>query len=149
MTCCTSLIATRALPMSTFKGILAEFPQIRIDYFRQHPDHKPPLACFLSHVHSDHLAGLESLRAPFVYCSAATREVSQLCPCTICNIDRRPIDAPTQASLGGGHAVAFTCQLQLYSAIAGQPISSVQLLNWNHGLVHPRIVGSAKSDDIE
>jgi hypothetical protein len=26
-------------------------------------------------VHSDHLAGLESLRAPFVYCSAATREI--------------------------------------------------------------------------
>lgn len=61
--------------MSTFKGIVAEFPQIRIDYFRQQPEHKAPLACFLSHVHSDHLAGLESLRAPFVYCSAATREI--------------------------------------------------------------------------
>jgi phosphoribosyl 1,2-cyclic phosphodiesterase len=77
--------------MSTFKGIVAgkaspcggghmltcaEFPQIRIDYFRHQPDHKAPLACFLSHVHSDHLSGLESMRAPFVYCSAATREVS-------------------------------------------------------------------------
>ncbi|KAJ4366421.1 hypothetical protein N0V83_008057 [Neocucurbitaria cava] len=61
--------------MSTFKGIIAEFPQIRIDYFRQQPGHKAPLACFLSHVHSDHLAGLEALRAPFVYCSAATREI--------------------------------------------------------------------------
>ena len=61
--------------MSTFKGIVAEFPQIRIDYFRHQPGHKAPLACFLSHVHSDHLAGLESLRAPFVYCSSATREV--------------------------------------------------------------------------
>ncbi|KAF2789205.1 hypothetical protein K505DRAFT_410456 [Melanomma pulvis-pyrius CBS 109.77] len=61
--------------MSTFNGIVAEFPQIRIDYFRPHPDRRPPLACFLSHVHSDHLAGLESLRAPFVYCSAATREI--------------------------------------------------------------------------
>ncbi|KAL1794999.1 hypothetical protein ACET3X_006815 [Alternaria dauci] len=61
--------------MSTFKGIIAEFPQIRIDYFRQQPEHKAPLACFLSHVHSDHLVGLESLRAPFVYCSAATREI--------------------------------------------------------------------------
>ncbi|KAL6711108.1 hypothetical protein ACN47E_006983 [Coniothyrium glycines] len=61
--------------MSTFKGIIAEFPQIRIDYFRQQSEHKPPLACFLSHVHSDHLTGLESLRAPFVYCSAATREI--------------------------------------------------------------------------
>jgi hypothetical protein len=61
--------------MSTFRGIVAEFPQIRIDYFRQQPEHKAPLACFLSHVHSDHLTGLESMRAPFVYCSAATKEV--------------------------------------------------------------------------
>ncbi|ORY12413.1 beta-lactamase-like protein [Clohesyomyces aquaticus] len=61
--------------MSTFKGIVEEFPQIRIDYFRHQPDYKPPLACFLSHVHSDHLLGLESFRAPFVYCSAATREI--------------------------------------------------------------------------
>ncbi|KAH7086245.1 beta-lactamase-like protein [Paraphoma chrysanthemicola] len=61
--------------MSTFKGIIAEFPQIRVDYFRQQQDHKPPLACFLSHVHSDHLTGLESIRAPFVYCSAATKEI--------------------------------------------------------------------------
>ncbi|KJZ76945.1 hypothetical protein HIM_03822 [Hirsutella minnesotensis 3608] len=61
--------------MSTFNGIVAEFPDIRIDFFRKHPDAPPPLACFLSHVHSDHLAGLESLRSPFVYCSAATREI--------------------------------------------------------------------------
>ncbi|CAO2658095.1 Nn.00g073550.m01.CDS01 [Neocucurbitaria sp. VM-36] len=61
--------------MSTFRGIVAEFPQIRIDYFRQQAGHKAPLAYFLSHVHSDHLAGLESCRAPFVYCSAATREI--------------------------------------------------------------------------
>ncbi|KAF2627553.1 hypothetical protein BU25DRAFT_392709 [Macroventuria anomochaeta] len=61
--------------MSTFKGIVAEFPQIRLDYFRQQSEHKAPLACFLSHVHSDHLSGLETLRAPFVYCSAATREI--------------------------------------------------------------------------
>ncbi|KAH7138671.1 beta-lactamase-like protein [Dendryphion nanum] len=61
--------------MSTFKGVVTEFPQIRIDYFRHQPGQKPPLACFLSHVHSDHLTGLESLRAPFVYCSAATREI--------------------------------------------------------------------------
>ncbi|EDN07067.1 predicted protein [Histoplasma mississippiense (nom. inval.)] len=44
--------------MSTFDGIV-----------------EAPLACFLSHVHSDHLQGLESLRAPFIYCSAATREI--------------------------------------------------------------------------
>jgi DNA cross-link repair 1C protein len=31
------------------------------------------LACFLSHVHSDHLAGLETLKSPFIYCSAATK----------------------------------------------------------------------------
>ncbi|KAK3692298.1 beta-lactamase-like protein [Podospora appendiculata] len=61
--------------MSTFNGIVAEFPSIRVDFFRSHPDLSPPLACFLSHVHSDHLAGLESLRSPFVYCSAATKEI--------------------------------------------------------------------------
>ncbi|KAH6955882.1 beta-lactamase-like protein [Ilyonectria sp. MPI-CAGE-AT-0026] len=61
--------------MSTFNGIVSEFPDIRIDFFRQRDDAQPPLACFLSHVHSDHLAGLETLRSPFVYCSAATREI--------------------------------------------------------------------------
>ncbi|KAK3381510.1 beta-lactamase-like protein [Podospora didyma] len=61
--------------MSTFNGLMAEFPDIRVDFFRRHLDLPPPLACFLSHVHSDHLAGLESLRSPFVYCSAATREI--------------------------------------------------------------------------
>ncbi|KAH6880460.1 hypothetical protein B0T10DRAFT_144375 [Thelonectria olida] len=61
--------------MSTFNGIVSEFPDIRIDFFRNHPDAQPPLACFLSHVHSDHLAGLESFRSPFVYCSAATKEI--------------------------------------------------------------------------
>ncbi|POR36254.1 Protein artemis [Tolypocladium paradoxum] len=61
--------------MSTFNGLVAEFPDIRIDFFRKHANAPPPLACFLSHVHSDHLAGLDSLRSPFVYCSAATREI--------------------------------------------------------------------------
>ncbi|KAL5119686.1 hypothetical protein ACEQ8H_002292 [Pleosporales sp. CAS-2024a] len=61
--------------MSTFRGVVAEFPLIRIDYFRQQPGFPAPLACFLSHVHSDHLVGLESMRAPFVYCSAATKEI--------------------------------------------------------------------------
>ncbi|KAK1527782.1 artemis protein [Colletotrichum paranaense] len=61
--------------MSTFNGLVAEFPDIRVDFFRKHPDRRPPLACFLSHIHSDHLAGLDSLRSPFVYCSAATREM--------------------------------------------------------------------------
>ncbi|KAI1099440.1 Metallo-hydrolase/oxidoreductase [Jackrogersella minutella] len=60
--------------MSTFNGIIHEFPDIRIDFFRGFK-HRPPLACFLSHVHSDHLAGLDKLRSPFVYCSGATREI--------------------------------------------------------------------------
>lgn len=59
--------------MSTFNGIVAEFPQIRIDNFLLHG--QPPLACFLSHVHSDHLRGLESYKSPFIYCSAVTREI--------------------------------------------------------------------------
>src|SRR5947209_15126202 len=61
--------------MSTFNGIVNEFPRIRIDFFRTHPSQPPPLACFLSHIHSDHLQGLESLKSPFVYCSAATRRL--------------------------------------------------------------------------
>ncbi|KAI1656453.1 Metallo-hydrolase/oxidoreductase [Daldinia decipiens] len=60
--------------MSTFDGIIHEFPNIRVDFFRKF-NLRPPLACFLSHVHSDHLAGLDTLRSPFVYCSAATREI--------------------------------------------------------------------------
>ncbi|KAJ5746615.1 DNA repair metallo-beta-lactamase [Penicillium odoratum] len=61
--------------MSTFDGIVPEFPEIQIDYFRKSPVRSAPLACFLSHVHSDHLQGLESFRAPFIYCSPATREL--------------------------------------------------------------------------
>lgn len=61
--------------MSTFNGIIREFPDIRIDFFRRHRDVKPPSACFLSHIHSDHLQGLESPVLPFVYCSAATKRL--------------------------------------------------------------------------
>jgi DNA cross-link repair 1C protein len=63
--------------MSTFDGIVKEFPDIRIDFFRQSEDNvsRPPLAYFLSHVHSDHLAGLETCKSPFIYCSPATREI--------------------------------------------------------------------------
>ncbi|KAI5781810.1 beta-lactamase-like protein, partial [Geopyxis carbonaria] len=64
--------------MSTFKGVVTEFPDIRIDYFRPSTDPraKPPLACFLSHVHSDHIQGLDGpYNSPFVYCSAATKEL--------------------------------------------------------------------------
>ena len=38
-------------------------------------EYKTVKACFLSHIHSDHLVGLEALRCKFVYCSAATREL--------------------------------------------------------------------------
>ncbi|EXJ95735.1 hypothetical protein A1O1_00859 [Capronia coronata CBS 617.96] len=61
--------------MSTFNGLVREFPNIRIDYFRTHSDKPPPAALFLSHVHSDHLLGLESVKMPFVYCSATTRRI--------------------------------------------------------------------------
>ncbi|EHY58617.1 hypothetical protein HRR83_007337 [Exophiala dermatitidis] len=61
--------------MSTFNGLVKEFPNIRVDYFRTHPGKPPPAAYFLSHVHSDHLLGLESVKMPFVYCSATTRRI--------------------------------------------------------------------------
>lgn len=63
--------------MSTFDGQVAEFPDIRVDYFRASPSStsRPPLAYFLSHVHSDHLAGLETCKSPFIYCSPATRDI--------------------------------------------------------------------------
>jgi hypothetical protein len=44
--------------MSTFKGVIEEFPEIRVDFFRTYG--RRPLSCFLSHIHSDHLAGLEN-----------------------------------------------------------------------------------------
>lgn len=61
--------------MSTFDGKVAEFSDIRIDYFRADPHSRPPLAYFLSHVHSDHLVGLESCKSPFIYCTPATRDI--------------------------------------------------------------------------
>lgn len=61
--------------MSTFNGLVREFPNIRIDYFRSHPGKPPPAAYFLSHVHSDQLLGLESVKMPFVYCSATTKRI--------------------------------------------------------------------------
>lgn len=62
--------------MSTFDGKVKEFPDIRIDHFRlSNGSTRPPLAYFLSHVHSDHLQGLESCKSPFIYCSPATREI--------------------------------------------------------------------------
>ncbi|KAJ5245985.1 hypothetical protein N7468_000968 [Penicillium chermesinum] len=62
--------------MSTFDGYITGLAHPHsVDYFRKNPERPAPLACFLSHVHSDHLQGLESLRAPFIYCSPATREL--------------------------------------------------------------------------
>jgi len=61
--------------MSTFDGIVPEFPHLRIDNFTRSPTSPPPLACLLSHIHSDHLRGLDSLKSPFVYCSPSTREL--------------------------------------------------------------------------
>lgn len=61
--------------MSTFNGVIPEFPDICIDRFRPSPVRPPPLAGFLSHVHADHTDGLESWLSPFVYCSPATKEI--------------------------------------------------------------------------
>ena len=57
--------------MSTFDGRVVEFPDIRIDYFRG----DPASAYLLSHVHTDHLVGLERKPANFVYCTPATRDI--------------------------------------------------------------------------
>ncbi|KAK5737788.1 hypothetical protein LTR17_006436 [Elasticomyces elasticus] len=62
--------------MSTFDGVVKEFPDIRIDYFRPSTKStRAPLAYFLSHIHTDHTVGLESCKSPFIYCSPATREI--------------------------------------------------------------------------
>ncbi|VUC25537.1 unnamed protein product [Clonostachys rosea] len=118
--------------MSTFNGLVAEFPDIRtsaVDHFRSHSHLRPPLACFLSHVHSDHLAGLETLRSPFVYCSAATRAILlrlERYPCRINYaqglLETRqqtykhlhrvlkplPLDTPTSIELRPGHQIQVT-----------------------------------------
>ncbi|KAK4187205.1 protein artemis [Podospora australis] len=115
--------------MSTFNGIVHEFPDIRVDFFRSHQDRRPPLACFLSHIHSDHLAGLESLRSPFIYCSAATREILlrlERFPCRInyakgileARVQRYrhlknllkplPLETPTVLELGPGNFLQVT-----------------------------------------
>ncbi|EHK26812.1 uncharacterized protein TRIVIDRAFT_211265 [Trichoderma virens Gv29-8] len=119
--------------MSTFNGLVSEFPDIRIDFFRQHVDALPPLACFLSHVHSDHLSGLETLRSPFVYCSAATREILlrlERYPCRI-NYARGILEARQQTYrhlskvIGHGKAILYTgdvrCEPWFVNAITRSP----------------------------
>jgi hypothetical protein len=48
-----------------------------VDYFKTNPTLNKPVASFLSHVHSDHLVGLEdpAYSGPIVYCSHATRNL--------------------------------------------------------------------------
>ena len=65
--------STSATTMSTFSGSLKEFPRLRIDNF--HASDPPPLATLLSHVHTDHLRGLESFKSTFIFCSPATRDL--------------------------------------------------------------------------
>lgn len=62
--------------MSTFDGYVKEFPNLAIDYFRpRHPSLPPVQVYLLSHVHTDHLQGLESrdFGGAFIYCSQATK----------------------------------------------------------------------------
>lgn len=49
-----------------------------VDYFKSVPGKPNPLYVFLSHMHSDHLFGLDKKNVGFtlIYCSAATKEVS-------------------------------------------------------------------------
>ncbi|XEV05661.1 hypothetical protein FSHL1_010948 [Fusarium sambucinum] len=121
--------------MSTFNGIVSEFPEIRIDFFRQNADAQPPLACFLSHVHSDHLAGLESLRSPFVYCSAATREILlrlERYPCRI-NYAKGVLEA-RQQTFKHLSKVVKSLPLETPTTIELRPGQEIQvtLFNANH-----------------
>ncbi|CAK7209953.1 hypothetical protein SCUCBS95973_000620 [Sporothrix curviconia] len=117
--------------MSTFDGHIREFPDIQVDYFRttQASISRRPLACFLSHVHSDHLVGLNTLRSPFVYCSAVTRAMVlrlEKYPCRI-NLAKGilearkrtykhlkhllkplPLETPTTIELSPGNCVQVT-----------------------------------------
>ncbi|CAK7272442.1 hypothetical protein SEPCBS119000_005127 [Sporothrix epigloea] len=117
--------------MSTFDGHIREFPDIQVDYFRttQASSSRRPLACFLSHVHSDHLVGLDTLHAPFVFCSAATRALVLRLEKTSCQINYAkgilearkqtykrlkhllkplPLETPTALELSPGHRIQVT-----------------------------------------
>ncbi|KAH6609976.1 hypothetical protein Trco_003322 [Trichoderma cornu-damae] len=136
--------------MSTFNGLVSEFPDIRIDFFRPHADAPPPLACFLSHVHSDHLSGLETLRSPFVYCSAATREILlrlERYPCRI-NYARGILEARQQTYKHLSRAIK-PLPLESPTTIELQPGNYIQvtLFDANHcpGSVMFLIEGNGKA----
>lgn len=62
--------------MSTFNGYVKEFPHLAIDFFRPRGQNSPPVHTYLlSHVHSDHLNGLENVNfgGGFIYCSEITK----------------------------------------------------------------------------
>ena len=73
--------------MSTFNGYIKEFPLVTgtsisrsallksVDHFTTKSGRPSPRAAFLSHVHKDHMTGLETYMSSFVYCSHATKEV--------------------------------------------------------------------------
>ncbi|KAI6710490.1 hypothetical protein JHW43_006995 [Diplocarpon mali] len=103
--------------MSTFKGVMQGFEDIRVDYFRPALGLSTPRACFVSHVHSDHLAGLDSKKwkSSFIYCSPATREI-------LIRLEKRvdryghlekllkpiPLETPTQIELKPGVKLQVT-----------------------------------------
>lgn len=75
--------------MSTFDGYIKEFPDITssgtvslilltlivVDHFSHKQHRPPPRAAFLSHIHKDHMTGLERYDSSFIYCSQATKDV--------------------------------------------------------------------------
>ncbi|KAK0709662.1 beta-lactamase-like protein [Lasiosphaeria miniovina] len=117
--------------MSTFNGLVAEFPDIRgmfpaLRACKECPSSVSDETRIVLH---DHLAGLESLRSPFVYCSAATKEMLlrlERFPCRInyakgileARIQRYkhlktllkplPLDTPTTLELEPGNHIRVT-----------------------------------------
>ncbi|KAK4149680.1 beta-lactamase-like protein [Chaetomidium leptoderma] len=101
--------------MSTFHGLVAEFPDIRVDFFRPHPELRPPLACFLSHIHSDHLAGLENLRSPLYRYPCRINYASGILEARIQRyrhlknlLKPIPLDTPTVLELEPGNHIQVT-----------------------------------------
>ncbi|PTB65522.1 hypothetical protein BBK36DRAFT_1201930 [Trichoderma citrinoviride] len=128
--------------MSTFNGLVPEFPDIRIDFFRHHEGVAPPLACFLSHVHSDHLSGLETLRSPFVYCSAATREILlrlERYPCRLSYAEgileaRQQTYKHLSKVIGQGKAILYTGDIRSEPWFVNSITRSPALIEYTYGL---------------